>query len=503
MLIEMHCHSAEHSACSRVPAVELVRAIQAKGLQGLLLTDHHFLWQPADLAELRRQAGVPPEFLLLSGQETNVPILGDVLIIGAPVTIPRGTSLTDIRQDFPAAAIIWAHPYRDGRLPGDELLNSPQVNAIEIFNSNHTVGENSRGLQDWRRLRFIATSGTDTHAATYAGIYPTVFDDALTTVEELAQAIRSGHCRPYLKAVAHGEERRVTQVTIGQQKPDQSRETLIIRTPAAGTAWDRAERAFHMMAALYGKGFAGGTFRVPQAIEKNAQSGTILEEGISGESLFDKLISSPTEEAEKYLRLSAQWLARLHLLRLSMTTAEEFLAEERRRMDRDLLRFTREKHPYARKVTDIVSTVERGEQELYHQDQDHWVQGHGDFHPQNIIIGHEESAPGDGIFVAAIDFERTQVLPPAYDVGWFLAQARSQFASHPKLVGGFLEETFLNAYREAAGELLDGDFWRQVELFRARANVSIATYLVMLELGDAGELWRVLVESERALTYVV
>jgi len=44
------------------------------------------------------------------------------------------------------------------------------------------------------------------------------------------------------------------------------------------------------------------------------------------------------------------------------------------------------------------------------------------------------------------------------------------------------------------------DFLRQVELFRARANISIASYLVKLGLGDSAELWQLLVEAERALT---
>jgi len=35
MLLEMHCHTAEHSACSTVPAVELIRQVYAKRLQGL------------------------------------------------------------------------------------------------------------------------------------------------------------------------------------------------------------------------------------------------------------------------------------------------------------------------------------------------------------------------------------------------------------------------------------------------------------------------------------
>jgi hypothetical protein len=44
------------------------------------------------------------------------------------------------------------------------------------------------------------------------------------------------------------------------------------------------------------------------------------------------------------------------------------------------------------------------------------------------------------------------------------------------------------------------DFLRQTELFRARTNLSIAAYLIKVGLGESDNVWRVLVEAERALT---
>jgi hypothetical protein len=67
MLIEMHAHSAEHSSCSHVGALALVRLIHAKGFQGLILTDHHYLWQSEEIQEMRKDSGVPESFLVFSG----------------------------------------------------------------------------------------------------------------------------------------------------------------------------------------------------------------------------------------------------------------------------------------------------------------------------------------------------------------------------------------------------------------------------------------------------
>jgi hypothetical protein len=83
-------------------------------------------------------------------------------------------------------------------------------------------------------------------------------------------------------------------------------------------------------------------------------------------------------------------------------------------------------------------------------------------------------------------------------VGCFLAQFRNQFFSHGKILASFPEELFVDAYRETMGDL-DDDFPRQVELFRARTNMSIAAYLIKLGMGGSPDLWRVLVEAEQAL----
>jgi 3',5'-nucleoside bisphosphate phosphatase len=203
----------------------------------------------------------------------------------------------------------------------------------------------------------------------------------------------------------------------------------------------------------------------------------------------------------EYLRLSGRWLARLHGLQLKITTPEEFLREEARRLNGESLRFSNTNHPYSHKVAEIVATVQKAEEELVDTDSASLVQGHGDYHPKNIIIGQDNPKDRSTLYVAAIDFERSQFMPPAFDVGWFLAQLRSQCAAHPEIPAGLAEEEFLAAYLTEAGTAHPKDFLRQVELFRARANISIAAFLIKLGLGETGELWRILVEAERALIY--
>jgi predicted metal-dependent phosphoesterase TrpH len=109
MLLEIHCHTAEHSSCSHAAALDLAKQIYRNNLQGVVITDHHFLWPDEELKRLRKSAGLPEYFVVLSGQETTTSDAGDVLVYGAALTIPPRMSLASIRAAHPDAAIILAH----------------------------------------------------------------------------------------------------------------------------------------------------------------------------------------------------------------------------------------------------------------------------------------------------------------------------------------------------------------------------------------------------------
>ncbi len=499
MLLEMHCHTSEHSSCSHVCALELVQQVFAKGLQGVVLTDHHYLWPLREIEELRRRARVPDHFLILSGQEVHTRELGDVLVFGATERFRRGTTLKRIRSRQPEAALVWAHPYRKGNLPDDGELTHPLLDAVEIFNSNQTVRENSRGLVDWHRLRFTALAGTDTHGPTYAGLYPTLFDHPFRDINELAREIRGGRCRPFLKEIPRaGAHSTVTEVTIGAKGADEVRPRIILRTLDSESSWRSAERAHHILESLAGCGFDGGRFRIPRPIDEDPASRTLIQEGLRGKSLHDKLLAVPPTDAPCFVELAARWLARLHACRLKLTPAAEFLDVERKRLARYVERFVSIGHPFARRVEEIAEVVGAGEMELGGKET-LLVQGHGDYHPKNIFIGQDRQDDPATLFVAAIDFESSLCLPPAFDVGTFLAQFRNQLFTHPPILAACPEALFLTAYLDELGETPEG-FRRQVELFRARACLSIAAYLFKVGLGGSEDLHRVLIEAERALT---
>lgn len=500
MLLEMHCHTAEHSPCSHVDAAILVKQIFRKDLEGVCFTDHHFLWPQDELKEFRKSVEVPDYFLILSGQEVSTADCGDVLVYGAAEAIPKGTPVAAIRKQFPQAALVLAHPYRKGRKPDKETLLNPLFDGIEIFSSNHSVAENACGLGDWHRFRFTALAGTDTHAGSYAGAYPTLFDHPVETIEELVRELKKGRCRPFFKEIPKaGATARVDEITIGTKGEDEQRERIVVRRFQAVEKWQSAERAFHITEEIASRGFDKGRYRVPRLIEQDRANMVLIEEGIRGNSLVEKLLRSDREDARFFVRLSAEWLARLHNLRLQITPPEEFLEQEPERLTRYLAHFEGIKHPHARRAREIMEAIEKAEIALYGRHLEQLVQGHGDFHPKNIYIGQDSAHKRETLYVAAIDFNSSCCLPPAFDVGTFLAQFRNQLLPYPEILEAIPEDIFLDAYH-AEAQVTNGDFLRQVELFRARTDLNISAFLIKLGLGESEDLWRLLVEAEEALT---
>ncbi len=93
-------------------------------------------------------------------------------------------------------------------------------------------------------MRFTTIAGTDTHGEAYAGLYPTLFDHPIATVEVLAREIHHGRCRLFLKEIPKmGTVNGVTEGTFGAKGPDDVRERIIIRQPESPIKWKSAQRA--------------------------------------------------------------------------------------------------------------------------------------------------------------------------------------------------------------------------------------------------------------------
>ena len=220
----------------------------------------------------------------------------------------------------------------------------------------------------------------------------------------------------------------------------------------------------------------------------------LIEESLRGKALYYRLRSDPVPEGREWLVMAARWLAKLHNCRLRITPSDEFITREQRRLPRYLERFTSIRHQFSGRVEEIVTLIQKEEHRLAREESMTFVQGHGDYHLKNIFVCQERATS----YLAAIDFAGSSVMPPAFDVGCFLAQFRNQLHAFPEILAAYPDTLFLDAYIDAMGDVPDG-FAGQVELFRARINLSIAAYLIKVGLGESENLWRILLETEQTL----
>ena len=497
MILEIHCHTSEKSKCSFVTAKDLVARAFEVGMDGIVITDHHYLWSAEELHRVKTQAGVPDHFPVLSGQETTTAEGADVLVYGAEHVLPKGTELADIRNSCPDAAIIWAHPYRKGGKPDNKQLMNEMFDAIEIFNSNHTLTEIHRAVNDWHTLKFTATAGTDAHAISYVGTYPTIMEHPIENIDQFVEEIKSGRCRPYFTEVqrAGTTRTRIREFAVGPQHKKQK--AIIIKEYDENEAWKSGDRSYRIMKAIRSNGFDQGPCRVPEPLDGDSVHRILIEEKAEGKELFHVLLHAEEQKARKALELAAGWLAKLHNLQLRVTSAKEFSTIEPERINWYVKGLHERDNPHRHRAQQICDYVLQTELQLIDSHPEWLVQCHGDFHLKNILFHDEREAPC--IFV--IDFASSYLLPQAFDVGTFLAQYDNMFYNHRHIFEKVPPQLFLETYENEIYSLPE-TFRQQVRLFETRTYLSILYYLAKVDMGDSENFWTMLLNAEKALASI-
>jgi len=487
MLLEMHCHTSRYSKCSQIDPVLLARQVRKKGLQGLIITEHHYLWSEDEIKALRAEAELDENFVIMAGQEVETDF-GHVLVFGAGKTIGEEISLKELRDGFPEAALVWAHPFRNGSSPDEKRLSNPMFDAIEIFSMNQSPKENYMGLKAWHKYKFTAISGSDAHAADMAGVYPAQFDHPVSSLPDMVTEIKNSRCRPFFKEIPKsGANIVVTEVTIGTKGDDESRNRIILKNITDGKKWDAVKSSSAINAFLYKNGFMEGQFRVPGIIDINDKERLVIESGQRGKNLFDLLTHVDKSIGMDYFKLSARWLARFHNKGIRRGDAEAVIKKERKRFKSYSDSFARSKSPYLEKIGPVINFVKEQEEEMCLKRKSQFILNHGDYHPKNIIIGQDRQHDITTLFISVIDFGSAILFPAAFDVGYFISQFQNQFYAYPEVLKNCGEADFVDTYKKEADNI-PVDFMEQVDIFKLRANLSIASYLIKVGKGQSLEM---------------
>ncbi|MCL2390563.1 MAG: phosphotransferase [Endomicrobia bacterium] len=486
MLLELHCHSLKHSKCSFADPYELVKQAVKKDLYGLVFTEHGYLWSDEELEDLRKQHGIDKHFLLLSAQEVSTDF-GHVLVYGADKSLDGNYKLSDLKKQYPAAAFVWAHPFRKGVMPSDEKLMNKDFDAIEIFSSNQTIKENYLGLKTWHRLKFNAVCGSDAHSIDRAGIFPTMFDHDVANIKDVAAEIKNGRCRPFYKEEQlSGSHITVTEVIIGTKGIPERRERIVIKKSDDDKSWNKLKETSLIARDYLCKNFVDKNYRVPQIYEIDDDEHTVMEEGQRGESLSKLFLHVGFAVQKKYFELAAKWLAKLHSYKIQKISANIAQELENKRLKRYKKLFEENKTKYSGLILNIAENVAKKERDFYLKQNENFIFLHGDYHPGNVIIGQDDSKDPDSVFVSVIDFNNSVNYVKEFDIGYFLAQYQSQFSNEKEILNTLTQELFLKSYFN--GETPSEQQINDIMFFKLRGYLSIAAFFHSLGMGESGKM---------------
>ena len=199
MIIDLHVHTSPRSPCSHIAPAALVAEAKRLGIDGLCLTEHHVLWDPAELADLASAGGIA----LFTANEITTD-QGDILVFGYREPVPGVIPLRELHREVAQAGglMIAAHPLRGFKVfgIGSLKLTTEQaakrkvfqfVEGVEILNGRLNDQENGMAAQVAERLNLIGTAGSDAHEVSELGRAVTRFEREIAGEADLIAELRA------------------------------------------------------------------------------------------------------------------------------------------------------------------------------------------------------------------------------------------------------------------------------------------------------------------------
>ena len=191
MKFDLHMHTTRHSPDSVMDPFALCRRARVIGLDGVVITEHDWLWTEAELDVLRK---MHPELVILAGVEVSA-YEGHFLVYGVtnPFAVPRGVRVAALCREVRAqgGAVVAAHPFRWGQ-PFAEILEreNPDLDGLELMTSNMDADCRRRAAEVRARRSLAGLGSSDAHREETLGVCYTEFPDGTTTMTDLVSAIR-------------------------------------------------------------------------------------------------------------------------------------------------------------------------------------------------------------------------------------------------------------------------------------------------------------------------
>jgi hypothetical protein len=196
MRFDLHLHTARHSPDSSIDPFDLVEIAQELGLDGVVITEHDWLWTPRELAELRLAA---PRLLIFAGIEVSAEE-GHFLVHGVtdPFSVPKGIGVAQLCREVhrQGGAVVAAHPFRWGQ-PFDDIVHElqPELDGLELVTNNMDDECRWRAEVVWKAKGWAGLGSSDAHEDDVIGCCYTEFAAPIRDYADLVAAIRRGQTK--------------------------------------------------------------------------------------------------------------------------------------------------------------------------------------------------------------------------------------------------------------------------------------------------------------------
>jgi predicted metal-dependent phosphoesterase TrpH len=192
MRFDLHMHTTRHSPDSQMEPLALVRRAVELKLDGVVITEHDWLWTEEELHELRAAA---TGLVVLAGIEVSC-WEGHFLTYGVsnPFALPHGIRVRELCREVhrQGGAVVAAHPFRWGQR-FDEILKAerPELDGLELRTSNMDEDCRRRAALIQREHKLTGLGSSDAHSEDVLGCCYTEFAQTVRDNRELVAAIRS------------------------------------------------------------------------------------------------------------------------------------------------------------------------------------------------------------------------------------------------------------------------------------------------------------------------
>jgi len=168
MILDLHVHS-KYSFDSILTPQKIIETAQARGLNGIGITDHNTIRGGIEAQKINRA----PNLLIIVGVEMSTEA-GDLVGLFLKEEIRDHHSIRvadEIHRQ--GGIVVLPHPYEGHRL-NDELLK--KVDLVEGFNARASERANKKAVELAEKWNKPITAGSDAHFAAEIGLARTIVD---------------------------------------------------------------------------------------------------------------------------------------------------------------------------------------------------------------------------------------------------------------------------------------------------------------------------------------